>query len=257
MAERLAGILPTTAQKALKNNSLHNLTGWPEGWPPHSDTLPLSTTKKIEMIKKQNTLPFEALTKGYILLPKHLMETLLSNIDRPMTDFEAILTLLTKVNYKDTLCYFEGKKIMCKRGEALYSTKHWAEIFCWTRAKTRRFLDKLVNEKIIEILPTLPHETTHLRVLNYDLWTGSSQEARKRKREKEDERFEEYWEMFHRITCTRKVNRGRAEREWHRMTTEEQDCALRRINDYYYSLTDIRFCKQAATYLSDKAYLNE
>lgn len=209
------------------------------------------------MTEKQNTLPFKALTKGYILLPKHLLETLLTNIDRPMTDFEAILTLLTKVNYKDTVCHFEGQDVLCRRGEALYSTQNWAETFRWKRGKTRSFFKKLTQIKIIEILPTLPGATTHLRVLNYDLWTGSRQEAHQRKQEKEDERFEEFWEKFHRITCTRKVNRGRAEREWHRMALEEQECALQRVNDYYYSLTDIRFCKQAATYLSDKAYLNE
>lgn len=209
------------------------------------------------MNEKQSKLPFEALTKGYILLPKHLLETLLSNIDRPMTEFEATLTLLTKVNYKDTVCHFDGQDVLCKRGEALYSTNHWAETFHWKRGKTRSFLKKLTRIKMIELLPTLPGETTHLRVLDYELWTGSRQEARKQLREKEDERFEKFWEMFHRITNTRKVNRGRAEREWQRMSPEAQECALNRINDYYYGLTDIRFCKQAASYLADKAYLND
>lgn len=209
------------------------------------------------MGEQEKKLPFEALAKGYILLPKYLLETLLTNISRPMTELEALLTLLIKVNYKDTICQFEGVDVVCHRGEALYSMPHWSELFRWERGKTRQFLKRLTQEKIIETLPTLPHQTTHLRVVDYDLWTGSKQEARKREREKLDEGFEEFWKRYHSITCTRKMNRGRAEREWRHMAQEEQERAMRGINDYYYDLPDIRFCKQAAAYLADKAYLNE
>lgn len=209
------------------------------------------------MEKKSSKLPLEALTKGYILLPKLLLETLLTDIDRPLTDLEATLTLLTHVNYKDTICHFNGQELLCKRGESLYSTRHWAKLFHWERGKVRWFITKLANDKLIELLPITECNTTHLRVLNYDLWTGSRQAAMKHEHEKQHEQFYRFWEEYHLITCTRKMNRGRAEREWNRMPKEEQAKALQGINNYYFSLTDTRFCKQAAAYLADKAYLNE
>ena len=249
MAERMAGTLYLHSNKALKNKQLIIKTGWPKDWSPPK--------KHSDMRENQNELPFEALTKGYILVPKHLLEILLDDIDRPMTELEAILTLLTKVNYKDTLCKFEKEDILCKRGEALYSIVHWAEMFHWRRSKARRFLKKMLEKKMIELLPIASKNTTHIRIVDYNLWTGSRQEAHKRKQEKEDERFEEFWEQYHYITGTRKINRGRAEREWHRMALPDQDLALKGINDYYYNLPDTRFCKQAAAYLADKAYSNE
>lgn len=42
-----------------------------------------------------------------------------------------------------------------------------------------------------------------------------------------------------------------------KLTVTEKKLALENIEEYYTHQKDIRFCKQAATYLEDKAFLNE
>ena len=210
------------------------------------------------MENQQNELPFNALLKGYILLPKHLLEEMLMDLDRPLTELEAMLTLLVSVNYKQTSCKIKGRSIICERGESLYSIESWSNIFHWERGKTRWFFNKLATEKIIEFLPCQAGLTTHLRIIDYNLWTGCRYEARQKQQEQEDERFEVFWETYHSTTRRPKSNRGRAEREWRKLTPEEQEMAIRQIEHYFFdTVRDTRYCKQAATYLSDKAFLNE
>ena len=205
----------------------------------------------------KNELPYDALTKGYILIPKSLLEDLLEKeATGSLTDIEARLTLLANVNYKDCEADLgNGTAEICPRGDSLQSLLSWAARFGWTKGKTRRFFLRLQKEGMITLLPH-PH-TTHLRILDYDLWTGCRREARQRLQEKADEEFEEFWEAYHEKTHTRKVNRGKAEQEWRRLSEKEHKLATERIEDYYYSLRDINYCKQAATYLKDKSFLDE
>lgn len=210
------------------------------------------------MNQTKKKLPFEAITHGYILVPKLLLETRLARQEKAMTELEALLTLLAKVNYKDAVCRINGQDIPCKRGESLYSMDTWAELFHWKRGKTRLFFQRLSKENIIELLPCLAGRTTHIKVTEYDLWTGCQYEAKQKKKEIEDERFCKFWDTFHSTTHTLKANRGRAEREWRKLKPEEQELAISGIDHYFFdTVRDTRYCKQAATYLSDKAYLNE
>lgn len=210
------------------------------------------------MENQHNELPFDALSKGYILMPKHMLETMLGDNNRPLTELEAMLTLLVSVNYKQTVCKIKGQPLMCERGESLYSIESWAEMFHWERGKTRWFLNKLVADKVIEFLPCPGNVTTHLRVIDYNLWTGCRYEARQKKKEQEDLRFREFWNKYHDTTRKPKTNRTRAEREWRKLTPQEQELALSGIEHYFFdTVTDTRYCKQAATYLSDKIFLDE
>lgn len=203
-------------------------------------------------------LPFDALSKGYILLPKHLLETLLKDTNRPMTELEALLTLLVNVNYKQTGCQIKGQALTCERGESLYSMDSWADIFRWDKYKAKRFLRKLAADKMIEFLPCPGNATTHLRVIDYNLWTGCRYEARQKKQEQEDKRFTEFWNKYHATTRKPKSNRTRAQREWRKLTPEEQQTAIDGIEHYFFdTVTDTRYCKQAATYLSDKIFLDD
>lgn len=210
------------------------------------------------MKEKESQLPFEAITRGYILIPKLLLEKRLANQQRSMSELEAVLTVLTKVNYKDAICRLNGQDILCKRGESLYSMDTWAELLHWKRGKTRLFFNSLCEEGVIEFLTGTSHRTTHIRVKNYDLWTGCHYEAMQTKRAQEDERFEVFWTTFHCITKQPKTNRGRAEREWRKLTPEEQLLAMQQIEHYFFdTVRDTRYCQQASSYLSNKAFLNE
>lgn len=202
-------------------------------------------------------MPYQALIKGYILMPKQYFEDHLFNETEPMTKVEAFITLLIKVNYQETTCTLKGVQFICHRGESLYSSQKWSEIFRWSKSKTARFFKELAEtEKVIELLPC-EGVTTRLRIINYNQWTGCRYEARQREKEKVDERFEEFWALYHRITCTPKQNRGKAEREWRKMTPEQQELAIKGIRKYYLNLKNTEYCKQAGTYLADKSYINE
>ena len=54
-----------------------------------------------------------------------------------------------------------------------------------------------------------------------------------------------------------KTNIGRARREWKKLSPHERSLSLKNIDEYYDNLTDTKYCMQASTYLSDKAFLNE
>lgn len=194
------------------------------------------------------------LAKGYILLPKAMLENSLTQGTQPLSEFEATLLLICRVNYRDVTCVVAGKSQLCPRGESLQSVNTWAELFRWNRSRTRRFLSKLAQQGIIELLPH--SHTTHLRVPHYEAWTGFIKQSRNGVYSAEKE-FDDFWEHYHLTTGTRKVNVGRARREWNRMSQEERKQAYGYVDNYYYNLKDVRYCKQAATYLKDKTYLDE
>lgn len=135
------------------------------------------------------------------------------------------------------------------------SLPRWAVCFRWTRSKTRYYFARLQQKGFIRLIPH-PH-TTHLVVVDYDLWTGCRTAARRRIAKQADEAFDAFWDAYHRITQADKVNIARARREWGELSAEEQTLATRRVEEYYYHLRNVKFCMQAAAYLSNKAFLNE
>lgn len=206
-------------------------------------------------MKENQPLPMNALTKGYILIPKQLLEVLLKNSASPMSEPDAWLTLLILVNYKETTCRIKGNVYVCKRGESLYSVETWATHFRWTRSRTRTYFAKLQQQHLIRLIPH-PH-TTHLAVNDYDLWTGCRAAARQHLATQADEAFDYFWKTYHYITQADKVNIARARREWRKLSVEERQLATRRIEEYYYHLRSQKYCMQAAAYLANKAFLNE
>lgn len=200
-------------------------------------------------------LPYDALTKGYILMPKHLLEQWMSHSDSPLSELEAWLVLLITVNYKDIPYRMGEQDYVCKRGESVYSTLHWSIRFRWTRSKTRSYFARLQRQNLIRLI-SHPY-TTYLQIVDYELWTGSRTAAHCRLATQADEAFDAFWETYHRITQADKVNIARARREWQKLSAEEQTLATHRVEEYYYHLRNVKFCMQAAAYLSNKAFLNE
>lgn len=206
-------------------------------------------------MKENKPLPLNALTKGYILVPKQLLEKLLTESTAPISDPDAWLIMLTQVNYKEDTCTIKGTPYLCRRGEALFSIDTWATRFHWTRGKTRCFFARLQRQNLIRLIPN-PY-TTHLAVNDYDLWTGCRDAARQHLAQQADEAFDHFWETYHYITQADKVNIARARREWRKLSPEERTLAVRHIEEYYYHLRSQKYCMQAAAYLSNKAFLNE
>lgn len=196
----------------------------------------------------------KVLKKGYILFPKVLFEEQIKTTKGATGTFDAFILVLTHVNYSTTECCINHYKFECHRGESVLSVNHWAEIFGWQRHRTRNFFNKMFEEGIIEKLEN-PY-TTHIRIPDYDQFVGCSK--REAAHAKADGiTFEAFWEKYHDITQTPKVNIGRARREWKKLSVHERNMALSQIDEYYDNLKDVKFCMQPGTYLANKAFLNE
>ena len=195
------------------------------------------------------------LKKGYILIPKSLIEDFLKAGLGTEGYLEAWIRVLALVNYSDTEICVQGNRMICRRGETVYTYSHWEKVLGWSRYRTRHFFETLFKSGIMEAVENSAGITL-LRVIDYDLWTGQKKAAATRSNHA-TEGFDDFWDLYHRITQKDKINIARARKEWKKLTATEKKLALENIEEYYAHQKDIRFCKQAATYLADKAFLNE
>ena len=126
---------------------------------------------------------------------------------------------------------------------------------------------------------------THIRIPSYDLLVGQKRRENAHE-EANGVTFEVFWAKYHEVTQMPKTNIGRARREWKKLSPHERSLSLKNIDEYYdnledgaqhlqidgtvhgragahdlrevgVALTDTKYCMQASTYLSDKAFLNE
>lgn len=64
----------------------------------------------------------------------------------------------------------QRSRVQCARGESVITFMGWADIFGWTRARTRRFFDRCFAAGLIERVPGCC--PSHIHVPGYDAWTG-------------------------------------------------------------------------------------
>jgi len=84
------------------------------------------------------------------------------------------------------------------------------------------------------------------------------EQGKERKVEKiKDKEFEVFWDKYHSITGLTKTDKEPALKHWLALTIEERDKAISMIDSYYYSISDIKYCKKARTYLADKTFNDE
>ena len=196
----------------------------------------------------------EMLKKGYLLFPKVLFEEQIKVTKGATGYFDAFILVLTHVNYSTVECRIHQYTFQCRRGESVMSMVHWAELFGWKRSRTRYFFNKMYDEGIIERLSN-PY-ITHIRIPDYDLLVGQKRRESVRA-EADGITFDAFWEKYHDITRKPKTNVGRAHREWNKLSVNERCLSLSHIDEYYDNLADIKYCMQAASYLSNKAFMNE
>lgn len=162
-----------------------------------------------------------------------------------------------KVNYSDTLYSDrQHKDYLCKRGESMFSYRDWSRILRWSVGKTFRFIHALAILGIIEIVPHPNNPSLHIRVVEYDKWVGAP-DSGKQKKKTVNEKFRLFWDEFHSITQLPKENIAKAQREWKKLSDKEQQLAIDKVEDYYFHQTNINYLLHAASYLSNKAFLNE
>jgi len=69
--------------------------------------------------------------------------------------------------------------------------------------------------------------------------------------------FDIFWEQYHQITGKAKTNKDAATKHWKKLTKAEKDKAVEKIQEYFRSLSDVKYCKLARTYLADKNFNDE
>ncbi|WP_321437466.1 hypothetical protein [uncultured Bacteroides sp.] len=203
------------------------------------------------------TLPFDALTCGYILIPKKLLMTILNQREKDISYLEAFLIVLTKVNYMDTNICIRGRHLICNRGESYLSFTSWAELFKWKRGKTRRFFEKMEKDNMIRVIKTGLTNISCIQVVDYDLWTNKLTDEWTKRKSKNDDLFNQFWNEFHEVTQTPKRDIGAARRAWNKLSAKEKKLAIENVYSYYMGLNDTRFTKRAYSYLRDQSFLNE
>ena len=86
---------------------------------------------------------------------------------------------------------------------------------------------------------------------------NEGEEKSEEKKKEKSEVFDVFWDKYHETMQKPKQYVARARREWDKLTKEEQQTAIDHIEEVYYHTNDTRFIPLAATYLKDKAFLNE
>lgn len=195
---------------------------------------------------------------GYLTISKDLLRKLNDNNREQEGELEAFLKILLKANYSETVYNgHQSKPIICKRGESIRTYKSWSRILNWSKSKTFRFFQQLKDNGWIEIIP---HDTNtsalHIRIIDYEKWVGTS-DAAKPKKKAVNEKFNIFWEQYHDITRLPKENIAKAQREWKKLSDNEQQLAIDHIEEYYMHVNNVNFILLACSYLANKAFLNE
>ena len=79
---------------------------------------------------------------GYVMVSRALLQEICEKKGAACCEEEAFLRVLTNVNFKPAVVFCNGAGVQCARGESVITFMGWADIFGWTRARTRRFFDR-------------------------------------------------------------------------------------------------------------------
>lgn len=194
------------------------------------------------------------LRMGYVMVSRALLQHVYEKQGAANSDEEAFLRVLIHVNYKNVVVSYNGREIICMRGESMISYLGWADILGWTRSHTRCFFDRCVIEGTIERVPD--DCPSHIRVVNYDAWTGNL-EGRKPGERRVDEALQNFIARYSEVTRLPVENKAQISKIWKHLSARERELALERIEDYYYSLANIKYCYGAARYLESKVFDND
>ena len=106
------------------------------------------------------------LRMGYVMVSRALLQEICEKKGAACCEEEAFLRVLTNVNFKPAVVFCNGAGVQCARGESVITFMGWADIFGWTRARTRRFFDRCFAAGLIERVPGCC--PSHIHVPGYD-----------------------------------------------------------------------------------------
>lgn len=194
------------------------------------------------------------------MVSRALLMTMYEKQGMAITDEEAFLRVLTYTNFRNATVWYNGVEIPCSRGESVITYMGWADILGWKRGHTRRFFERCMADGLIEQVKDIC--PSHIRIPNYDAWTGKPTEERKIPSAKNaanktlEESLQQFIERYSEVTHLLAETKDRLRSLWKKLSTRERESALEHIEDYYYSLNNTKYCYQAARYLEYKIFNN-
>ena len=111
--------------------------------------------------------------QGFIVLNRSIQDHWIWT-HKPFAWGQAWSDMIMLANYKDNLIVIDGNLTTVKRGEHITSLRKLGEKWGWSTTKVKSFLDTLAKEKMITYESN--SKKTVYKIVNYDIWQGSSLE---------------------------------------------------------------------------------
>jgi hypothetical protein len=195
----------------------------------------------------------EASKRGYVSFPLELIGWWFGE-ERKLTEFEAFVRMLSRVNFKNNEVNMKGGGVgICRRGESIRSVERWSEEFRWETGETREFFGMLLEKGVLEHIEK-PVNKHHIRIADYEWLTGKATNDAPAAQAGKRSLFDDFWEHYHETTGMKPTERVRTRAAWDRLSEEEQDRAIEGVEEYYDGLTQLKYCRKAATYLENRSF---
>ena len=107
---------------------------------------------------------------GYVMVSRALLQEICEKKGCGMLRGRSLPAGADKRQLQPAVVFCNGAGVQCARGESVITFMGWADIFGWTRARTRRFFDRCFAAGLIERVPGCC--PSHIHVPGYDAWTG-------------------------------------------------------------------------------------
>lgn len=104
---------------------------------------------------------------GWISIHRKIQDNIIWN-DKPFNRGAAWIDLLMLANHEDKKIIFNGSTVEIKRGEKITSLRKLSERWGWSRGKTKKFLNLLKDENMIEF--KTDHQKTTYKIVNYNVY---------------------------------------------------------------------------------------
>lgn len=112
---------------------------------------------------------------GWISIHRKIQDNIIWN-DKPFSRGQAWIDLIMLANHEDKKIIFNGSTVEIKRGEKITSLRKLSERWGWSRGKTKKFLNLLKDENMIEF--KTDHQKTTYKIVNYNVYQNEDLDKR-------------------------------------------------------------------------------
>ncbi|MDU4209174.1 MAG: DnaD domain protein [Finegoldia magna] len=112
---------------------------------------------------------------GWISIHRKIQDNIIWN-DKPFNRGAAWIDLIMLANHENKKIIFNGSMVEIKRGEKITSLRKLSERWGWSRGKTKKFLNLLKDENMIEF--KTDHQKTTYKIVNYNVYQNEDLDKR-------------------------------------------------------------------------------